>query len=283
MDKSIKMGKLFRVLCVVMMFVLSLTVTGCFDDDDEAEPSGSGSSASFSNKGMKDPYEVKIKVKDGKVVTLNNQNPRTFRGAQPNAKKPFTLMVYICGTDLEGEGGAASGDIAEMAASQFKGENLNLVILTGGTKKWEIKDIGRNSCNVYTLEGETLIRQATFGRQLLSDPRTLTTFVNYATAIYPADKYGLVFWDHGGGPVWGFGVDEMARKEKDCLYVPELNVALANSSLAMQASSSSTALSRITIKWVVWLLPPLGAKRPASMICSSFSCSTGFGKNFRVL
>ena len=233
MEKSFKMGKFFRILCVVMMFVMSLSVAGCFDDDEPGS-SGSGSSASFNNKGMKDPDEVKIKVRDGKVVTLNNNNPRNFHGAKPVAKKPFTLMVYICGTDLEGEGAAASRDIMEMAASKFKGENLNLVILTGGTKKWAIKDIGHNSCNVYTLEGETLVRQATFGRQLLSDPKTLTTFINYAATIYPSDKYALVLWDHGGGPVWGYGVDELAKKEKNCLFVPELNAALANSALAQK-------------------------------------------------
>ena len=135
MEKSFKMNKFFKLLCVVMMFVLSLSVTGCFDDDDEKEPasSNSGSSASFSNKGMKELEEVKIKVREGKVVTLNNQNPRNFRGAQPVAKKPFTLMVYMCGTDLEEETAAASNDIIEMAASKFKGDKLNVVILTGGT------------------------------------------------------------------------------------------------------------------------------------------------------
>ena len=119
MEKSFKMNKFFKLLCVVMMFVLSLSVTGCFDDDDEKEPasSNSGSSASFSNKGMKELEEVKIKVREGKVVTLNNQNPRNFRGAKPVAKKPFTLMVYMCGTDLEEETAAASNDIIEMAAS----------------------------------------------------------------------------------------------------------------------------------------------------------------------
>ena len=33
MEKSFKMNKFFKLLCVVMMFVLSLSVTGCFDDD----------------------------------------------------------------------------------------------------------------------------------------------------------------------------------------------------------------------------------------------------------
>ena len=50
MEKSFNMRKFFKLLCVVMMFVLSLSVTGCFDDDEEPSSSNSGSSASFSNK-----------------------------------------------------------------------------------------------------------------------------------------------------------------------------------------------------------------------------------------
>ena len=77
MEKSFKMKNFFRYLCIVMMFLLSLSVAGCFDDDDEPGTSGSGSgssSASYNNKGMKDPEDVKIKVKDGKVVTLDNRS-----------------------------------------------------------------------------------------------------------------------------------------------------------------------------------------------------------------
>lgn len=233
------MGKLLKLLCLTLMVLLSCVMLGgCGgDDDNKAKPKKENkqSTATFSNKGMKDPDEVKIKVKDGRVVTLNNQSPYNFRGAQANPKKPFTLMVYVCGTDLEEEGGCASGDIREMAASKFKGENLNVVLLTGGTRKWKTKGIDNTGCNIYTLEGDTLVRQATLGRQLLSDRRTLTTFVNFATNIYPADKYGLVFWDHGGGPVWSYGVDQfVARNGKQCLYVPELNLALANTPLSQK-------------------------------------------------
>ena len=53
MEKSFKMGKFFRFLCVVMMLVMSLSVAGCFDDDEPGS-SGSGSSTSYNNKGMKD-------------------------------------------------------------------------------------------------------------------------------------------------------------------------------------------------------------------------------------
>ena len=44
--------------------------------------------------------------------------------------------------------------------------------------------------------------------ELMSDPATLKAFINYAATNYPADKYDLILWDHGGGPKLGFGVDE---------------------------------------------------------------------------
>lgn len=45
-------------------------------------------------------------------------------------------------------------------------------------------------------------------KELMSDPATLKAFINYGATNYPADKYDLILWDHGGGPSGGFGVDE---------------------------------------------------------------------------
>ena len=44
--------------------------------------------------------------------------------------------------------------------------------------------------------------------ELMSDPGTLKAFINYCEANFPADKYDLILWDHGGGPKGGFGSDE---------------------------------------------------------------------------
>ena len=44
--------------------------------------------------------------------------------------------------------------------------------------------------------------------ELMSDPDTLKAFINYCEANYPAEKYDLILWNHGGGPVGGFGVDD---------------------------------------------------------------------------
>lgn len=44
--------------------------------------------------------------------------------------------------------------------------------------------------------------------ELMSDPDTLKAFINYCETNYPAEKYDLILWNHGGGPVGGFGVDD---------------------------------------------------------------------------
>jgi len=37
------------------------------------------------------------------------------------------------------------------------------------------------------------------GEMNMGDPNTLSSFVNWATANYPADNYALVLWNHGSG------------------------------------------------------------------------------------
>ncbi len=39
----------------------------------------------------------------------------------------------------------------------------------------------------------------------MSDPEVLKAFINYGVNNYPAQAYDLILWDHGGGPVEGFG------------------------------------------------------------------------------
>ena len=44
----------------------------------------------------------------------------------------------------------------------------------------------------------------------MSDPEVLRAFINYGVQNYPAEKYDLILWNHGGGPMEGFGKDEWA-------------------------------------------------------------------------
>ena len=46
-----------------------------------------------------------------------------------------TVMVYMCGSDLESRFGSASKDIAEMLASGFDTKYTHLLIMAGGSQR----------------------------------------------------------------------------------------------------------------------------------------------------
>ena len=138
-----------------------------------------------------------------------------------------TVMVYIVGSDLESNGGMATGDIREMLKARPDKERLNVLVLAGGTTHWVAPSISRDQLSVFKIESSSpnLIHQMESAS--MGDPATLSKFLNFAVENYPADSYGLVLWDHGGGPMVGFGVDTLYKG--DGLTVFELEEALANS------------------------------------------------------
>jgi hypothetical protein len=61
------------------------------------------------------------------------------------------------------------------------------------------------------------------GEPNMGAPETLSDFIAWGISQYPADRYGLVLWDHGGGII-GFGGDESAQS--DLLSLPEMQTSL---------------------------------------------------------
>ena len=57
----------------------------------------------------------------------------------PKDPAAWTVMVYLCGTDLESGGGMATTNL-KMIANTEPNENVNVLIQTGGTKSWQAKD-----------------------------------------------------------------------------------------------------------------------------------------------
>lgn len=139
----------------------------------------------------------------------------------------LTIMVYLCGADLESEGGSASGDIREMLSSGIGGsEKVSVLLATGGASQWQRYGISSRTVQYYRL-GETspeLLLDA--GRRSMGDPDTLSDFLRYSISSAPANRYMLILWDHGGGPVFGLCNDE--NYEKDSLSLQELKTGLQN-------------------------------------------------------
>ena len=141
----------------------------------------------------------------------------------------YTLMIYMCASDLESDGGYATNDISEMLNATVD-EKINLIIETGGTKEWQDYGISNKTNQIYKIENNELkLIKDDLGIKEMTKPETLTEFIQYCKSEYPADKYGLILWDHGGGAVSGFGYDEHSKNEEDTLTIDKLKKALKES------------------------------------------------------
>ena len=128
-----------------------------------------------------------------------------------DSRDKATVMVYLCGTDLETNGGMASNDLREMAQATI-GSNVNLIVYTGGCTSWKISQISNSVNQIWKIANgrmECLVRND--GTDAMTKASTLTRFINYCTKNYPANRNMLIMWDHGSGSISGFGYDERNR------------------------------------------------------------------------
>lgn len=149
--------------------------------------------------------------------------------AQDAPVKDMTLMVYLCGSNLESNNGAATKDVTEMLRAGYEPERLNIVLMAGGSDKW-FCGFPSGSSNIYFLNNGRPRSVWRGQRQNMGQPNTLSSFIRFARENYPAKRYGLILWDHGGGPMGGVCAD--SQFGGDCLTLPELQTALEDASLS---------------------------------------------------
>lgn len=145
-----------------------------------------------------------------------------------NPKKEYSIFVYMVGSDLEAAYGYATRDMREMENSGLDFAVNNLVIYTGGARMWK-SNIPSNQNNVLDMsrEGEARVVAATKHTSDMGAPETLAAFLEYGVEYYPADHYALIFWDHGGGSVYGYGNDTLYSG--DSLLLSEMDSVMAAS------------------------------------------------------
>ena len=119
-----------------------------------------------------------------------------------------TIMVYMCGTDLESKSGMGTADLQEMAKATLS-ENVNLIVYTGGCSGWKNNVVSSSVNQIYQVkDGGLKCLEKDMGTGAMTDPATLTEFIKYCAENYPANRNDLIFWDHGGGSLSGYGYDE---------------------------------------------------------------------------
>lgn len=133
--------------------------------------------------------------------------PNTKADAHVDADS-FTLMIYMCGSNLESEGGCATRNLNQMIYSDA-GENLKIVVETGGANEWQNDVIASDRLQRYLVNSKGINHLEDAGKGSICDTNELADFIKFAAREYPADRYGFVFWDHGGGTIAGYGGDEL--------------------------------------------------------------------------
>ena len=142
-----------------------------------------------------------------------------------NGRDTVTVMIYMCGTDLESKYGMATADLSEMINAKIS-DKVNVIVETGGCSKWMNSVVSSSVNQIYKLEsgGMKLINNNA-GTASMTNPDNLTSFIRYCKQNFPADRNMLILWDHGGGSITGYGYDEKNRNAGS-MTLTDINSAL---------------------------------------------------------
>ncbi len=126
-----------------------------------------------------------------------------------NGNDTITIMVYMCGADLESQYGMAVNDLVEMTKAR-PSDKVNVIVFTGGSTRWNTDVISSRYNMIIKISGNGQISylQENAGTGTMLDADNLSSFIEYCADNFPANRYGMIFWDHGGGSICGYGYDE---------------------------------------------------------------------------
>ena len=201
--------------------------SGSYSDNDSALESIFGSSSSGSSSSSGNPYSslfggaggnggssgassntyvnTNSSALDNAVASGSREKRTVIRGG---GKDTVTIMVYMCGTDLESRSAMATKDLIEMTKATVS-DKINILVYTGGCTRWNNQVMSSRVNEIYKVENGQLRRLSdNAGNVSMTSPATLTAFIQWCAKNYPANRNELILWDHGGGSVSGYGYDQ---------------------------------------------------------------------------
>ena len=143
--------------------------------------------------------------------TVSNKSRSRYTTIKGNGKDTVTLMIYLCGSDLESENSMATADLNEMLHANLNDDKVNIIVETGGAKNWNNSVISNKTNQRYRVTSKGfVVLDKNVGKKSMVDPNTLVDFIQFCAKNYPANRYMLILWDHGGGAISGYGYDQTA-------------------------------------------------------------------------
>ena len=156
-----------------------------------------------------------------KIITLLFLAGLLLACAGAGAEGDFTLLMYLCGSDMPED---ACEDIYEMGLAET-GENVNLVVLAGGSSEWVFDEIEGGTRNLVTIRDGYFESVTDWGWASMGSQESLEEFLAYGLTEYPAERTAVILWDHGAGSEAGICFDDTTA-DQDGLSLLEIDGAL---------------------------------------------------------
>lgn len=212
------------IIILVLLFGGGTGLSGLLGGSDSSSSSYSSSYQSASTSSYSSWDDDNTGTLNTKVASGTRDKYTTIKG---DGKDEVTMMVYMCGTDLESQSGMATNDLNEMLNAKT-GKKINLLVYTGGCTKWNNSTVSNQVNQIYQIKnGKFTQVEANMGTGAMTDPDTLTSFIQYCKKNYKANRYELILWDHGGGSISGYGYDEK-YKNSGSMDLSKIQTALKN-------------------------------------------------------
>ncbi|MCR5507067.1 MAG: peptidase C11 [Lachnospiraceae bacterium] len=230
-------GGIGKIGLIIIIILLVIGGKGLLSSDngstldyygDEADNvSGGGSQSLGGNAAYDDPGYFSAQQTPAADTTVAEGARDKYTVIKGDGSDTVTIMVYMCGTDLESKYGMGTNDLTEMTRADIS-DKINLIVYTGGCNNWKNNVISSKTNQIYRVRNGQLERlEADMGSEVMTKPATLSGFIKYCAKNYPATRNELILWDHGGGSISGYGYDEKSAMS-GAMSLAGINTALAD-------------------------------------------------------
>ena len=250
--------KIITLFSVIFTGVMTLSLSGCLNTIDELthehtfstswtsdenshwheatcghNVKGNEAAHTFGNWVVdKNATETETGLKHHNCTVCNYKEEQVIPVKSTETTDAWTIMLYICGSDLESGttngrlNALATEDIKEILSVNGQPDDVNIIIETGGAKKWSSRyGISSTKLERWHVANRQLVKDTSLTYASMGEVSTFQSFLEWGLTNYPAEKTAVILWNHGGA-LTGVCFDE--KKDNDCLMASEIDTAFSN-------------------------------------------------------
>lgn len=179
------------------------------------------------------------------AASIEQYRSREYFYPDHSGDETVVVMDYNCATDLESNVGMSSVNTAQIIDASKKGSNMTFVMQVGGAKRLFTDGMKDGTYARYTVCNGKLEKVLDLpDTTCMAEGSSLTDFITWTKENYPADRYMLVLWDHGGGLSGGYAYDQINRRADGGEIMPssELVEAVKNAGVKFDLIGFDTCL-----------------------------------------